>query len=255
MTEIPRLSSAYRLVAFERLASTNEKAKRLAAEGAEHGTLVWAREQTAGRGRRGRSWHSPPGNLYLSLILRPDRTPATAAQLGMVAAVAAGEALDAIMPPPARIFFKWPNDILVNGSKVGGILLESTARKPGNLEWLVLGLGINVQNFPKGTEFPATSLRHESDYPVTVEEVLENFCRSFLRWNNAWLEQGFAPVRQAWLGRAWKRGEAIEARIEDEKIDGIFRDVDEDGALLLELPCGTSRRITAGDVFALSVAG
>lgn len=252
MTGLPRLPSAYRLVAFERLGSTNEEAKRLAAEGAEDGTLVWSGEQTAGRGRRGRSWHSPPGNLYLSLILRPDCVPATAAQLGMVAAVAVGDALGTIMPPLTEVLFKWPNDILVNGSKVGGILLESAASRPESLEWLVLGLGINVESFPEGTEFPATSLCHESGHSVTVEEVLDGFCRSFLNWVNNWLEEGFVPVRQAWLERAWKKGEVIQARIEDEKIDGIFRGLDEDGALLLELPSGARRRITAADVFALS---
>lgn len=254
MTQLPRLPPAYRLVAFERLASTNEEAKRFAAEGAKHGTLVWAREQTAGRGRRGRSWHSPPGNLYLSLVLRPDCAPAAAAQLGMVAAVAAGEALESIMPALVKILLKWPNDILVNDSKVGGILLESAASKPESLEWLVLGLGINVESFPEGTEFPATSLGAESGQPVTVEEVLESFCQSFLRWDNTWRERGFAPVRRAWLGRAWKRGKAVQARIENEKIDGVFRDLDDDGALLLELPSGTSRRITAADVFAFSAA-
>jgi BirA family biotin operon repressor/biotin-[acetyl-CoA-carboxylase] ligase len=250
MSAALRLPPAYRLIAFDRLDSTNEEAKRLAADGAEDGTLVWARSQSAGRGRRGRSWESPPGNLYLSLILRPDCALAQAAQLGMVAAVAMGDAIGTVMPPLTEVWLKWPNDILVNGAKVGGILLESSARAADELEWLVLGIGVNVESYPENTAFPATCLGQESPEPVTVEQLLAAFGRWFLSWTNTWLEDGFAPVRAAWLARAWKRGEPIQVRVEGQTLDGIFHDLDADGALLLELAGGERRCITAADVFA-----
>ncbi len=129
----PKLPPAYQLVALERVASTNDEALRLAAEGAEDGTLVWAREQTGGRGRQGRVWSSPPGNLYFSLVLRPDCAPAEAAQLGFVAGVALGEAIGSVAPPLIDVNYKWPNDLLLNGRKAAGILLVLLSAPDGTL--------------------------------------------------------------------------------------------------------------------------
>lgn len=253
MSGTPRLPPGYRLVALERVGSTNGEAKRLAAAGAEDGTLVWALEQTAGRGRRGRRWESPRGNLFLSIVLRPEAPAAEAAQLGMVAAVALGDALGTLMPPLTEVRFKWPNDVLVNGRKAGGILIESAASGTGRLDWLVLGLGVNVERHPEETEFPATSLRAEGGAEVAVAALLEAFSRSFLNWTNLWVEEGFAPVRSAWLARAWGRGEAIRVRLEGREVQGVFADLDAAGALLLDVPGGGRRRITAADVFAIPV--
>lgn len=252
-----RLPPGYDLVALEQIGSTNDEARRLALAGAEDGTLVWAREQVTGRGRRGRNWTSPPGNLYTSLILRPDCTPGEAVQLGMVAAVAIGDALGTLLPPMSEVRFKWPNDILVHDRKIAGILLESSAMASGKLEWLVLGIGVNIENFPADTTFPATCLKEwlgEDDGPISVEGTLEAVCRSFLLWINIWQDEGFPPVRAAWLGRAWRMGEEIEVRLEDGILRGTFCDIDEAGALLLELPGGEKRRITAADVFAAPAA-
>jgi BirA family biotin operon repressor/biotin-[acetyl-CoA-carboxylase] ligase len=251
MTDRPRLAPGYELVAFERLGSTNEEAKRRAEAGAAELTLVWAREQSAGKGRRGRAWISPRGNLYLSLVLRPDCALGAAAQLGQVAAVAVGDALEAILPPATSILLKWPNDVLVDGKKAGGILLESSATASGRVDWLVLGLGVNVESAPEGTEFPATSLRQSSQEPILVEVVLAGFCSAFHRWFARWRAEGFAPIRRAWLDRAWRLGERIEVRIDPSPIEGVFRDLDGDGALMLETAGGT-KRVTAADVFAFS---
>ncbi|HEX2115153.1 MAG TPA: biotin--[acetyl-CoA-carboxylase] ligase, partial [Alphaproteobacteria bacterium] len=181
-----RLPPAYRLVSLETVDSTNEEAKRLARAGAEDGTLVWAREQTKGRGRGGRSWTSPPGNLYLSLVLRPDCAPAAASQLSFVAALGAGAGLAEVMPPMIDLRYKWPNDILLNHRKAAGILLETESAGADRLEWLVLGLGINVKDHPAETAVPATSLHEEGAAEATVEAVLEAFSRHFLSWVNRW---------------------------------------------------------------------
>jgi len=242
------LPPAYRLVSLETVDSTNEEAKRLARAGAEDGTLVWAREQTHGRGRSGRSWASPPGNLYLSLVLRPDCPPVVASQLGFVAALGAGTGLAEVMPPMIELRYKWPNDILINRRKAGGILLETESARADRLDWLVLGLGINVTQRPAETAFPATSLREEGDLEATVEAVLEAFSRHFLSWVNRWLADGFAPVRAAWRKSAIGLGEAIRVRLPNAELEGIFDDIDQDGALLLRAD-GSVRRITAGDVF------
>jgi BirA family biotin operon repressor/biotin-[acetyl-CoA-carboxylase] ligase len=250
MSDSPRLPPAYRLVALERVDSTNEEAKRLAEQGAAEGTLVWAESQSAGRGRRGRRWESPPGNLYLSLVLRPDCQAGQATQLGMVAAVAMAEALSGALPPMSDIRLKWPNDILVNDRKAGGILLESAARGADRLDWLVLGIGVNLVSRPPDTAFPATCLRDEGAGSTSGAALLEAFARAFLGWSHAWLEDGFGPVRRAWLTRAWRRGQRVELRLEEGQLSGIFADLDGEGALLVELPGGTRRRVTAADVFA-----
>lgn len=246
----PRLPPAYRLIALGRVGSTNDEAVRLAEEGAEDGTLVWAREQTKGRGRQGRAWSSPPGNLYLSLVLRPDCSPAEAAGLSFVAALGVGEAIGSVAPPMIEVTYKWPNDVLLNARKAAGILIESRIDPTGALDWLVLGVGVNVASYPEEAAFPATSLRFEGAGPEAGEvPLLEAFGRHFLSWVNRWLEDGFAPVRQAWLNHAHGLGEEIEVRLPKETLRGLFRDLDESGALILDLPGGGTRTIAAGDVF------
>ncbi len=245
----PQLPPAYRVVALETVDSTNDEALRLAMEGAEDGTLVWAREQTGGRGRQGRTWSSPPGNLYFSLVLRPDCAPAEAAQLGFVAGLALGEAIGSVAPPMIEVTFKWPNDLLLNGRKGAGILLESRSDPDGALDCLILGVGVNLAHYPEDTSFPATSLRFEGATQVTVVALLEAFSRSFMSWANRWLDDGFVPVRRAWLNHAHGLGEEIEVRLPRETLKGTFKDLDERGVLVLELPDGTRREISSGDVY------
>lgn len=253
--EAPRLPPAYRLVTLDTVASTNDEAKRLAAEGAEDGTLVWAREQSAGRGRHGRSWESPPGNLYVSLVTRPECPVAEALQLGFVAALAVGETLGSIVPPMTELRYKWPNDVLLNGSKVAGILLESATGSDGALDWLVLGLGINIASHPRESRFPATSLRAEGAETLEVGKILENFSRYFLTWVNRWLDGGFAPIRNAWMHYAYGLDERIEVRLGEETVAGRFAELDADGALILEMDDGARRTLHFGDMFRASEPG
>ena len=248
MSRAPKLPR--NVVALDSVDSTNAEAGRLAAAGAADGTLVWARQQTAGYGRRGRAWVSPPGNLYCSLILRPDCPPIRAAQLGFVAALALAEALDDILPPASELAFKWPNDILVNRRKVAGILLESSSGETGGLDWLILGLGVNIESFPDGVEFPATSLKAEGCGGVSVVALLEAYGRCFQAWSERWRDRGFEPVRAAWFGRAVGVGEAIEVRLPAETLRGRFAELDAGGALVMELEDGRRRTVTAADVFA-----
>lgn len=248
----PSLPPAFRLVALECVGSTNDEARRLVADAdAEDGTLVWAREQTGGRGRLGRDWNSPRGNLYLSLILRPECPLSEAVQLGFVAAIALCDAIGTVMPPMAEAQVKWPNDILVNDCKIAGFLLETVLSSDGSMQALLLGMGVNVRHYPEDARYPATSLR-AAGAASDVDEVavLEAFSRHFLKWTNRWLDEGFSPVRANWLHRAKGRGERIEVRLPNETLHGVFRDLDEAGALCLDREDGGDlRRIYAGDVF------
>jgi len=249
MTSAPALPSFYSLVAYASVDSTNEEAKRLASAGAKSGTLVWAGEQTAGRGRRGRGWVSPVGNLYMSLLLRPECPPAIACQVNFVTSVALAEALAGFLPAGKTVALKWPNDVLVGGAKVSGILLEAAAASDGSVEWLVVGVGVNVAAAPTGTPYPATSLEREDAAGAGVEAVLEAFAYRFQAGYETWREQGFAPVRARWLARARGLGESIEVRLDRETLRGRFADLDGSGVLALELPDGRRRHIAAGDLF------
>jgi BirA family biotin operon repressor/biotin-[acetyl-CoA-carboxylase] ligase len=246
----PRLPPAFRLVAQETVDSTNAAARRLAEAGAEDGTVVWARAQTQGRGRRGRDWISPAGNLYASLVLRPETGLQTASQLGFAAALALLEALGRLMPPLAEVTLKWPNDVLLNERKVAGVLLESVVDAGGCMEALILGVGLNVVSAPTHVSYPVTCLSDEgAGAEVTPEALLEAFAPHFQAWVNRWLDEGFGPLRQAWLARARGLGEPVTVRLPRETLCGTFQDLDAEGALVLRRESGAVQRIHVGDVF------
>ena len=249
MTAPPRLPTFYRLVAFDAIDSTNEEAKRRAREGATEGLLVWAKEQLAGRGRRGRSFASPPGNLYMSVLLRPERPAAAAAQLSFAAALAVGEAAAACLLDAARLRYKWPNDVLIDGRKLSGVLLESQASSEGRLDWLVIGMGVNLASHPDGLEFPAISLA-AAGAVVAVEGLLVAVAERFLFWYEQWRAAGFASLREAWLARAQGLGGDVRVRLQAGELLGRFAGLDEEGTLLLDAADGR-RRIAAGDIFLL----
>ena len=244
-----RLPAAYRLGFYDTVDSTNEEAKRLARSAAEEGTLIWALEQTAGRGRRGRAWASPPGNLYASLILRPQCPLDRAAQLGFAAALAVGDTLTSTCEQPLdRLFYKWPNDVLLHDRKVAGILLESELGVGEFPKFVVVGIGINLVSSPRETEFPATSIAEQGLGTVSPSSALEGFADHFRAWTERWRKEGFAPIRAAWRARAKALGESIRVRLEPATLHGRFIDIDQHGALLLET-AGALRRIAAGEVF------
>lgn len=242
------LPQGYTLIERESVASTNDEAARLAAEGAPDGTVVWARCQTAGRGRRGRQWLSPEGNLYCSVLMRPGVPLAQAAALSLVAAVAAGDTVAGLLPAGRRVQLKWPNDVLVEGAKIAGLLLEASAHGRGPVDWIVLGCGINVALHP--AEGPlATDLSCERGGPLSVAPVLVSLLDTLRHWRGRWETAGIAPIREAWLARARGLGETIAVRLPREEIQGIFEGLDDTGALVLRLADGSSRTISAGDVF------
>lgn len=242
-----------RLLSLSSIDSTNEEARRLAQSGAPEGAAVMADTQTAGRGRRGRIWHSPPGNLYCSILLRPQCPPRDAANLSFAAALAVADAVLPLLPDGIDLRFKWPNDVLLNGKKVAGILIESEARGD-ELSYAVVGAGVNIASFPPDTEFPATSLDAACGASIPVREVMEAYFDGIRVWYGRWRGEGFAPLRKAWLARAAHIGETIEVRLASERVLGRFADLDETGALILESNAGR-RAVTAGDVFFAPAAG
>lgn len=241
---LPALPAGCRLVALGAVGSTNDEARALAVAGAPDRTFVWAREQTAGRGRRGAGWTSPPGNLYVSAILRPAVPPARAMQLSFVVAVAMAEAIERACGLSLRL--KWPNDLLLDGRKTAGILLESSGAG-GALEWLVAGTGVNLASHPEAlataTNLAAAGVR------LAPETLLPVCAGALAAWTDRWIQEGFAPVRDAWLAHASGLGGPIVVRLPDSELTGTFADLDDSGALVLDAP-GGRRTVTAGEVFA-----
>jgi len=237
-----------KLMSFDSLGSTNEEAKKLAKEGAEPGTVIWAREQKLGRGRYGRSWHSPVGNLYLSVIQRPNCLPSDATQLGFVAGVALAEALLSLTN--ITITLKWPNDILANGKKASGILLESSSNSNKSLEWLVIGVGVNVEKYPSDID-KSTSLHQEGSI-VNVEQVLCTFLHFYFLNVEKWVNNGFDLIRERWLSLSINQGTDIKVRLPGNEICGTFVGIDNRGSLLLNTN-GEVNKIDVGDVFPMNI--
>jgi BirA family biotin operon repressor/biotin-[acetyl-CoA-carboxylase] ligase len=244
------VNAAARVVWLQETTSTNDAA-RAAAEAGETGPLwIAAHRQTAGRGRRGRAWTGLEGNLFATGLFTFDAGPAAVANLSFAAALAVAETCDQSVNP-ARVRVKWPNDVLIDGAKTSGVLLESWAAPAGGLH-LAVGIGINVAAAPEGTETPATALIHHAraDAPaLTAPTALAHLARRFAHWVAVWEAEGFAPLRTAWLDRATGLGGQARARLADRTIEGRFEGLSETGALCLRTTGGDLVEISAGDVF------
>lgn len=238
----------YGLKKFDVIDSTNEEAKRLAAAGEPGPVWIGAARQTAGRGRRGRAWDSPTGNLAATLMLRPGKPASACAQLSFAAAIAACDTLRDFAAG-AELRVKWPNDVLAGGKKIAGILLESASQGGEAPHWLAIGIGINLAAHPEGLEFPATSLRALGATVPPPDDALLHLAAHFARWYEAWTANGFAALRDAWLARAAGLGQRIRARLAQEETSGVFEGIDETGALILRESAGGVRHIAAGEVF------
>lgn len=239
------------LLILDQTDSTNAEARRRA-EAGEGGPLwIVARRQTAGRGRRGRAWESDVGNLAATLLMRTARPPAEAAQVTFVAALAVADLLDAFVPRE-RVAIKWPNDVLIDGAKASGILVESGAHAGGGV-WLAVGIGVNLAHAPGDTERPATAmaahLRPDIAYPPGVEAAAGVLADAFDLWLGRWDAYGFQPVLDAWAARCPGLHGPATARLGHETVSGMADGVEADGALRLRLPDGALRLISAGDVF------
>jgi BirA family biotin operon repressor/biotin-[acetyl-CoA-carboxylase] ligase len=250
----PVLPTGWTLAAFDSIGSTNDEAARRAAQGVPEGLVVWALRQETGRGRRGRHWVSPPGNLYCSTVLRPDCPADRAAQIGFVAALGVADTIAARVAE-AEVTLKWPNDVLVAGAKICGILPESSVGADGRVEHVVVGIGINIASGPEPSEVGyAVTCLSAHGAACKPAELLSSLLANLRERYGAWCREGFAPVRTAWLERGANRGEGIRVRAGNLDFCGRFVDLDADGALLVEIDHET-RRVTAGEVFPLARRG
>ena len=231
--------------------STNAEARRRAEAGEVGPLWIAARRQTAGRGRRGRQWGSDSGNLFTSLLLLTQKSPAEAAQLTFAASLAVADLLDRYVPP-ALVTIKWPNDVLLDGRKTSGILIESGPAPSGGL-WLAVGIGVNLSQTPGETERPATCIAEHLAHGVvaapSVDEAAKALAETFGVWLDRWTTLGFQPILDAWIARTPGLHGPCTARLTNETLTGTADGVEADGSLRLKLSDGSLRVISAGDVF------
>ena len=246
---------AYRHVPLGDVGSTNTECLERARAGEAGGLWITADRQLSGRGRRGRSWVSEPGNLYASLLLIDPAEPARLASLPLAVAVAVHEAVRQSLPPDGadRVRVKWPNDVLIAGAKTSGILIESEIMADGRRA-VVVGCGINVGHHPGEGLYPSTCLANEG----AATSPQELFARLFVTMADAlsvWdAGRGIAATRTDWMARAAGIGGEVTVRLPDREIHGLFESVDPEGRMVLRDETGRRQTIAAGDVFYPSLA-
>jgi BirA family transcriptional regulator, biotin operon repressor / biotin---[acetyl-CoA-carboxylase] ligase len=239
-----------RIVFESEVDSTNRLARDLAIQGAVEGTLVVAESQTGGRGRKGRNWFSPPGEgIYVSLVLRPPFQPAEAPKMTLLAGVALAETFIQIVP--SRVTIKWPNDVLLGGKKIAGILIEISTDIDA-IDYMVVGVGINVNtppgSFPVDLRGRATSLAAEIGHTVDRTEILGAFLERLERYYDLIGKEGFAPVIRRWRELSDMAGRRVRVHSFDRSLEGTIEGIDDDGVLLVNVSDGTLHRVIAGDV-------
>ena len=254
------LSHGYRLAAFETIGSTSSEALARASAGDTGRLWVVAGAQTAGHGRRGRAWQTPPGNLAASLLLIAPAGEAAPATLGFAAGLALESAIRACAPglsiriaadgaegSNVRLRLKWPNDVLVDGAKVAGILLQAVS-VAGRPTGVVIGIGVNVRHAPGGLPYPATSLS-ACGGDVTAERLFEELSDAWVEQEDLWNSgRGFHAIRERWLDRAAGIGAPVAVRVGEDVLRGTFETIDEEGRLVVRGADGSARRISAGEV-------
>jgi BirA family transcriptional regulator, biotin operon repressor / biotin---[acetyl-CoA-carboxylase] ligase len=245
------------IIYFREVDSTNIQAQRLAEQGAANGTVVVADSQSAGKGRLGRRWESPLGvNLYTSVILRPAISPLRAPQLTFVAAVAAARAIADYCG--IRVEVKWPNDLLLKGCKVAGLLSEMSAESD-RIHYVILGIGINVnmepEQFPTDLRYPAISLKQAAGKALARAPLARLLYGHLDDLYHRYLDHGFDPIARQWEDLCAWRGRRIEVDRGTDRVQGVFGGIDENGALLLDTEAGELVRIYAGDVRPLGETG
>jgi len=254
-------AAGYRLIAHETIDSTSTEAIRLGLEGDPGRLWIVACEQIDGHGRRGRPWQTPSGNLAASLLLPVPGDSSTTATLGFAAGLALESAIRAVapalgLPSPSkgrlgggnRLQLKWPNDVLIDGAKVAGILLEAVS-PPSGRNGVVIGIGVNVRQAPLDLPYPATSLV-EAAADVTADALFEALAEAWVEQESLWnAGRGFAAIRDRWLTRAAGLGAPIAVGLGTEVVRGTFETIDEAGRLVVRATDGVVRAISAGDIY------
>lgn len=236
------MAVVWTIQSYDELPSTQSLLKQRAAEGAPEGLVVEALRQSSGYGRQGRVWVSPLGNLYLSLLLRPACAPQIVSQIALVAGVALANCVSRFAD---GALLKWPNDLFMNGRKLAGILLETEMNPGGEVEWLALGVGVNIASNPLET---GIALRDVVSKVPALKDFRDSFLENLAEVYTLWQTRGLEEIRTQWLENAHPSGTPLSVKLGGQPLDGYFEGLDATGNLLLRLKDGTTRVIASGEV-------
>lgn len=234
------IPEGFHIYHYKEVSSTNKEALDLIDKGISNETVIIADKQTEGRGRTGKSWISPEGNFYASLIINQETDVSKLTELTFVTALAVGNTLLSFMND-SNIQYKWPNDVLVDSKKISGILLE----KRSNSNWLIIGIGINVNHAP----LPGTTCISNYGESVSNMDLLKELIINFNKLRKQWLFDGFYAIREMWLKKAFKMNEQISVKLANKLYEGIFADINESGKLVLQQKDGSLIYFDAGELF------
>ena len=247
VSKIDGLSSFFSYHKYESVSSTNEIIKDFASKSFPEGTIVHALNQSQGKGRSGKNWNSQKGNLFFSILLRPKVPTSVISQLSFVASLAVRQGLVNTTNNINDFIFKWPNDILINNKKISGILLECSPANISNIpDWIVIGIGLNISDYPKELDF-ATSLNEHGHY-IDIYILIKEISNQLEKIYNDWLINGFENIRNIWLKYCHPKGKNISIMIQNEKFEGKFNGITDDGSLIIKLFDNSTKVISGGEV-------
>lgn len=241
--------SKFTIDSYQNLPSTNDLMLELAHNHQiNHNHVIVADSQDQGHGRYGRDWSSPKGNLYFSLLVKPNKQIEEFSLLSFVAAIALSKTIEKFRNDSQEISHKWPNDILINDKKVAGILLKSDGNI-SNPSFIIIGIGLNINSHPEDTNFKATNLESEKISNLNREEILKEFLDNFDIFYEEFLNFGFAPIRNLWLKKAFRLNKTINVNLVDQKMTACFKDLNNSGNLILGGEDNEVKIISSAEIF------
>lgn len=240
------MSISWTIETHKKIKSTQDIVKGLASIDHPEGMVICAQEQSDGQGRHGRSWISEKGNLFMSVLLRPSCTVQGIGMLSLLTGVAVARALQKYTKDKNTVSLKWPNDILLSGQKCGGILLETGLTQNRSIEWVAVGIGVNIVSAPPGL---GSCLKDHAKKAPKPEALCREILNEISRYYSLWTQKGPASIRAAWLELGHKKGDAMCVKIGSQIEEGRFYDVDEQGSLLLQDSKLRLKTVTAGEVY------
>ncbi len=215
--------------------------------GQPEGTVVQALQQTAGKGRHGRNWVSEKGNLYLSFLLKPASDARHIGQMGLLTGVAAAETIRKYLADPEVLSLKWPNDVLLNGHKCAGMLIETQLTPKNSLSWVAIGIGINVASAPQN--IGGECMDHFTNKSFSLTAIRTTFLSNMDKYYTMWSQEGFDPIKENWLKYAHPKGTKVKVRIGPQMEEGTFYGIDNEGNLMLTDHELRMKKVTAGEIY------
>jgi BirA family transcriptional regulator, biotin operon repressor / biotin---[acetyl-CoA-carboxylase] ligase len=241
--------SHFNILIFDHIDSTNEEAKRVASLCPDKDFLIWSHMQTKGKGRNSNSWISPKDNLYLSILTQGKEDISNISYLPFIMALAIGDVIKKYTNNADLVQYKWPNDVLYDGKKIAGILIETKITNNNQTDWVIIGTGINLISSPKIEGYPTTNIFDITKQEISVEDAIDQVMHNLAYYQNLFQKEGFKVIKDLWLTNAFGIGKLLTVSSANSRLLGTLEGIDDDGAILLKLSNGSITKILSGDLF------